>query len=518
MDEADGTRIRVFLNDPAGRGDRLVEVDAPQAMDESPWAFRVEGTAPPPQLYEPDTAEFLYWQLAAALDRGKRFWARRLPGRGTWELGRVLPAVPVAGSDLNAFYDRQALRFFRAVDEKTGNVVYSGESPDVSLHEQGHAVLDAIRPDLWDAPHFEVAAFHEGFGDLAAIFAALAEPVLDADVIEATRSDPSRSNLVSRLAEELGAAVRDADGPSAALPGALRDAVNNFRYADPKTLPDSAPARELSAEPHSFCRVLTGACWDAMVAVFRATPGADRAAALSEAAETTARFCVTAAETSPSGADFFGRAARRIVREAAAQGEELATELAETFFKRRLLVSPQVPAELSPDEDPNVPEPSEDEPPPPEVVRAVEARLPPDAGRISLFADRRPPREKSEPLRVVRGRRRRDLFLHGAEYGPADGAAVEISDGFALGFGDAGFLTASRMHPAGDRDAADARAFVRHLVRSGRIADAEADPPDSVALARRGQSHAVVLEPDGVRRLRRVWIAGTGARTRREQA
>jgi len=172
VDEADGTRIRVFLNDPAGRGDRLVEVDAPQAMDESPWAFRVEGTAPPPQLYEPDTAEFLYWQLAAALDRGKRFWARRLPGRGTWELGRVLPAVPVAGSDLNAFYDRQALRFFRAVDEKTGNVVYSGESPDVSLHEQGHAVLDAIRPDLWDAPHFEVAAFHEGFGDFAANAAA----------------------------------------------------------------------------------------------------------------------------------------------------------------------------------------------------------------------------------------------------------------------------------------------------------------------------------------------------------
>jgi hypothetical protein len=74
------------------------------------------------------------------------------------------------------------------------------------------------------------------------------------------------------------------------------------------------------------------------------------------------------------------------------------------------------------------------------------------------------------------------------------------------------------MHPAGDRDAADARAFVRHLARSGRIADAEADPPDSVALARRGQSHAVVREPDGVRRLRRIWIARAGARPRRERA
>ena len=98
-------------------------------------------------------------------------------------------------------------------------------------------------------------------------------------------------------------------------------------------------------------------------------------------------------------------------------------------------------------------------------------------------------------------------MLRGREYGPADGACVEISDSFALGFGREGFLVASRVHAAGEPDAEDARAFVRFLARRGRIADAGAGLRDSVALARARKSHAVVREADGVRRLRRIWIA-----------
>jgi hypothetical protein len=513
VDEIERARIRVFLNDPAGRGDRLVEREPPRETETGPWGFRVDGKAPEPRAYPPDTPEFLHWQLASELDRGKRLWARLLPGAGTWIPGPVLPAVPVAGQDLNAFYDRKALRFFRDVDAKTGAVVQSGESPDVATHEQGHAVLDAIRPDLWDAPHFEVAAFHEAFGDLAAIFAALAEPAMDADVVAATGADPARSNLVSRLAEELGAAVRDAYGPDGAMPGALRDAVNTFRYTDPKGLPDSAPARSLSAEPHSFCRVMTGAGWDTLVAIFRATPGEDRAAALALAAEKTARFCVAAAETAPSGADFFGRVARRVVREAATGDPDLARTLSEQLFHRHLLTSPEVPAELAPDDDPEVPAPAPGEPPSPALVRGIEARLAPEpSGEILLLAGRPAQPGRSASPRVLRGRRRRDLFLHGAEYGPADGAAVEISDAFAFGFGASGFLEASRVHAAGDRDVEDARAFVRFLARAERIADASREHPDSVRLARDRKTHAVLREPDGVRRLRRVWMAGKESR------
>ena len=507
MKETDSARIRVYLNDPEGRGDRLVDVAPPEKTEGGPWGFRVEGKSPGPRAYTPDTPEFLHWQIASALDRGKRLWTRRLPEPGAWIPGAVLPAVAVAGQDLNAYYDRKALRFFRDVDVKTHAIVHSGDSPDVVTHEQGHAVLDAARPDLWDAPHFEVAAFHEAFGDLAAISVALSEPALAERVLSETKGDASRSNLVSRLAEELGEAVRDNYGPDAAPPGALRDAVNAFVYTDPKGLPDDAPAQSLSAEPHSFCRVITGACWDVLVAIFRATAGTDRPRALAQACEKMLTLAVAAAETAPSGADFFGRFARRVVREARGDGaESLAAALARPLFARRLLASPEVPPGLSPDEDPAVTAPPGEPLPSPALVRAIEARLGPATDGVLLLTGM----AGAAPGRagVLRGRRRRDLFLHGAEYGPADGAAVEISDAFALGFTETGALSASRVHRFGEEDADDARAFVRFLARRGRIAPAARAPSASTELARAGHSHEVLIEADGVRRLRRAWIAG----------
>ena len=512
MDETERARIRVFLNDPAGRGDRLVESDPPADTEKGPWAFRVQGRRPKPGPYAPDTPPFLYWQLSSALDRGKRLWSDRLAVSGEWIPGPVLPAVPAAGTDLNAYYDRRALRFFRDVDDKTGAIVQSGESADVVTHEQGHAVLDALRPDLWDAPHFEVAAFHEAFGDLAAITVALATRDVAAEVDAETRGAPDRSNLVSRLAEELGEAVRDRYGSDAALPGSLRDAVNSFRYVEPQTLPDSAPARELAAEPHSFCRVMTGACWRILVVAFREAHNPDRVEALGSAARTMARLAVAAAQTAASGADFFGRVARQMVREARSAGMEFWPRIAQDLFRRGLLSSPEVSEDLREDVDPDVRAPEEGEPMTPELVRAIDRRLGPGRGGeiLTLASTSWPGAGARVPARFLRGRRRRDLFLHGPEYGPADGAAVEISDAFVLRFEEGGFLRASRTHPAGDRDEEDARAFVRFLARQRRIASEAEDASDSRRLAKERKSHAVVRDPDGVRRLRRVWIAARG--------
>src|SRR5262249_52776470 len=160
---------------------------------------------------------------------------------------------------------------------------------------------------------------------------------------------------------------------------ALRDAVNAFRYAEPIMLPDDAPDSRLSAEPHSFCRVMTGAWWDALVALFHARSGGDRAAALMTAAEEVAALVVAAAETAPAGAGFFGRIARRIVRESASgPNAGAAPRLARVFFDRRLIASPDVPPELSPDEDDDVPAPRANEPPPEPLVAAIQARLGPE--------------------------------------------------------------------------------------------------------------------------------------------
>jgi hypothetical protein len=503
MDEASRARIRVFLNDPAARGQRPVSSEPPRETEKGPWAFRVEGREPEPRAYEPDTPEFLYWQISSALARGRALWSRLLPKAGKWIPGRVLAAVPVDGEGLNAFYDRRALHFFRDVDANTGAIVHSGDSPDVVTHEQGHAVLDAIRADLWDAPHFEVAAFHEAFGDLAAILVALEERDLVAAVIEETSGSLDDSNLVSRLAEELAAAVIAQYGPEAALPDALRDAVNPFRYRSPRSLPEDAPAEALSREPHSFGRVVTGAGWDVLVRLYAseirskgATETAERAEHLSRAARDLGVLVAAATAGAASGAAFFRRFAVEL--ESAARERNFdAAGVATALAARGLL-----------------PEGARKEPRRGEKLAAMD--LAPDAlpTRVLDAVRERLGATPEEELVVrpapdggMHGRRVRDLVLSGPEYGPADGAAVEISDSFAITLEDGGYLAASRIERAGAEDEEDAREFVRTLARAGRIApdDATHDPSE---LYRAGRSHFVRSETDGVRRLRRAWHDG----------
>jgi hypothetical protein len=497
MDEASRARIRVFLNDPAARGQHPVPSEPPRDTERRPWGFRVEGDAPRAGTYDPDTSEFLHWQIASALARGRALWSRLLPDAGTWVRGAVLPAVPVEGEGLNAYYDRKALHFFRDVNAATGEIVQSGDSPDVVTHEQGHAVLDAIRPELWDAPHFEVAAFHEGFGDLAAILVALEETDLARAAIEETKGFLYHSNLVSRLAEELAAAVVARYGPEAALPDSLRDAVNSFRYRAPRSLPDEAPADALSREPHSFCRVLTGACWDVLVRLYLASDGADRLGALQLSAQKVGRLVAGAAENAASGAAFFRRFAAEL-RRAAADEEDARTAVREAFTARGL-GAPEEGARDRPDVRAEAglgPEPLTTR-----VLDAIRTRL--GASRDEEILVRPARRDGS-----LHGRRARDLVLSGPEFGPADGAAVEISDSFTVAVEESGYVAASLVETAGPEEEEDAREFVRTLARNDRIAPDDDSPANAARLYREGKSHYVARERDGVRRLRRLWISG----------
>ena len=108
----------------------------------------------------------------------------------------------------------------------------------------------------------------------------------------------------------------------------------------------------------------------------------------------------------------------------------------------------------------------------------------------------------------LEGRRPRDLFLFGPEYGPADGAAVEISDSFTVAVDGGGYVAASNLETAGPEEEEDAREFVRTLARRDRIAADDEAPPNVARLYFEGKSHFVARESDGVRRVRRAWISG----------
>src|SRR5256884_5418882 len=258
-------------------GGQVIQRPVP-VLREQPFSIRIVNPASAPEAkpHSPGTADFRYWTAAEALRRGANFWGALVPGI-SWEVGAILPVDLDFGVDLNAFYDREGLKFFHG--SGAGRTVFSGESPDIVCHELGHALLDSSKPQLFDAASIEVAAFHESFGDMSAILSALQLSSVREGVLAEAGGVLRRSSRLSRLAEQLGWAIRQSV-PSAVEPDCLRNAVNTFFYREPDTLPTTAPATSLSSEPHSFSRVFTGAFFEGLAGMLATTDTRDEAALL----------------------------------------------------------------------------------------------------------------------------------------------------------------------------------------------------------------------------------------------
>src|SRR5215472_13010957 len=276
-------------------GGQVIQRPVP-VLREQPFSIRIVNPASAPEAkpHSPGTADFRYWTAAEALRRGADFWGALLPGT-SWEVGSILPVDLDFGSDLNAFYDREGLKFFHGTG--AGRTVFSGESPDVVCHELGHAVLDSFKPQLFDAASIEVAAFHESFGDMSALLSALQLPSVREGVLVETGGALGRSSRLSRLAEQLAWAIRQSV-PSAVEPDCLRNAVNTFFYRDPDTLPTTAPAASLSSEPHSLSRVFTGAFFEGLAGMLATTKKKDEAALLQVSSRLKPMSCRCAAASS----------------------------------------------------------------------------------------------------------------------------------------------------------------------------------------------------------------------------
>lgn len=283
MSDAAATSIEAWEDDPfAASLEAPLATNQPAAralpdMDPPGFKVGVVGKQPPAGTYNAGTEEFRYWALADALARGAGFWSQRVPAGTAWQAdnGTRLMAVPDEGVDLNAYYDRNGLHFFHGTVR--GTTVFSGESPDVVCHELGHAVLDSIKPQLFDVASIEAAAFHESFGDMSAILSALQLDSVRQAVIEETDGNISTASRLSRLAESLGWAIRQLI-PDSGDRGCLRSAVNSFYYQAPANLPPRAPATSLSSEPHNFSRVFTSGFFRMLGGIYFRQPQQDSAA------------------------------------------------------------------------------------------------------------------------------------------------------------------------------------------------------------------------------------------------
>lgn len=378
MNDPAPTMIAAWEDEPYGAyaerrppGRHPVQRQVPD-LDPAGLPVGIAGTGPAAGVYQAGTAEFRYWALADALARGAGFWSGILPAGTTWQTGNGprLTAVPDEGSNLNAYYDRNGLHFFHGTVR--GTTVYSGESPDVVCHELGHAVLDAVKPQLWDAASIEVAAFHESFGDCSAILCNLQIASVRDEVLAETGGRVVTASRLSRLAESLGWAIRQLL-PDATDPDCLRRALNSFYYQPPASLPPSAPATGLSSEPHSFSRLFTSGFLRALGGMFAAQPQHD-SDALSQAAQDAGRLLVEGVRRSPvlpafyaqvaahmvaADADLFGGRYSRAIRNGFIGTGVLSVQSAATLGSAaRLRATPQLPPAAADDALPRLPLPA----------------------------------------------------------------------------------------------------------------------------------------------------------------
>ena len=335
-------QVSVWEDDPgAPPSTRTPVLRARPALDTPPLAVDVAGSIPR------DTDGLIrYWTAADALARvvslyGPLFPAASFPNGATWNpaVGETLTATLDAGTDLNAYYDRAGLSFFRQT--VSGVTVWSGDSPDIVCHETGHAILDSLSPGLWDAASAEIAAFHESFGDMTAVLSGLGVGTLREQILSETSGDLSRSSRLSRLAEQLGWAIRQLS-PSSADPDCLRNASNEFFYKDPVSLPPSGPANQLSSEPHSFSRVFTGAFLRSVAGMAQtlAGSGAVDDEALKTAGADAAALLVAAVTTTGAVPAFYAQVAAHLISADQTNFSGRYTSALQAAFVRHGILSP----------------------------------------------------------------------------------------------------------------------------------------------------------------------------------
>jgi hypothetical protein len=456
--------------------------------------------APVPQVHPLETDGFRYWTAAETLRRSAAFWASA--GVTGWhsEIGTSIPVRLDDGIDLNAFYARndfpaedvkQGLSFFHdtVVDASNGRrvTVFSGESPDVVAHELGHAVLDSLKPVLFGLASTEAAAFHESFGDMSAVLTALQLPSVRQAVIEETDGILRRNSSVSRVAEQLGFAIRQRN-PSAVDRDSLRNAANSFVYVNPLTLPSSGPATQLTRAPHNFSRVFTGGFLEAlggMVARLSSNAGIDD---VEEASLDMGRLLSRAVTDAPVSTQFMQAVAERmLLADTALFGGKYAEALTTAFVRRGLMAVQSLAA-------------------PEALSAATTARAGAAAARFSAAAAGRAPgratRAAATPVEVA---------MNGAVIGlAAETVYVECPPLEEVGAAPLAPLrgVAARETGAAPR-LADVQAFVESLVVRGRVSIAPAagrrrSLAASLSEARKHATHYLEKRGDNAVTLKRI--------------
>jgi len=171
-----------------------------------------------------------------------------------------LRIYPHALREGNAYYSppRNALIFGyfqanaeRAGDNLPGGLIYTCLSHDIVAHETAHALVDGLHRYYQYQTNPDIAAFHEAFADIVAVFQHFSIPAALRHTIAKSRGELRRSNLLADLAQQFG----QASNGSRALRSALGTKPNVTDY-------------ESATEAHARGAVLLAAVFQAFLEIY----------------------------------------------------------------------------------------------------------------------------------------------------------------------------------------------------------------------------------------------------------
>jgi hypothetical protein len=170
---------------------------------------------------------------------------------------RRLRIYPHALREPNAYYSpaHKALLFGYFPAEAPagslipGTMVFTCLSHDIIAHEVTHALLDGLHRRFQESTNPDVAAFHEAFADIVAIFQHFNLPGLLEHELQRTRGDLGLGDEMASLARQFGQGI----GRSSALRSAIGHDVGDFRSLK---------------EPHDRGAILVSAAFAAFLAIY----------------------------------------------------------------------------------------------------------------------------------------------------------------------------------------------------------------------------------------------------------
>src|SRR6202008_3026656 len=155
-----------------------------------------------------------------------------------------------------------------------GQTVFTCLSHDIIVHEMTHAILDGIRTYFSERTSSEVAAFHEAFADIVALFRHFSHKEALLDTIQRSGGKLSQYHLdPDALLSEGNATIQAQklqDNPLIGLAqqfGEARGTGRALRSALSE-LPDPKKMKDPSLEPHERGAILVAAIFDAYFTVY----------------------------------------------------------------------------------------------------------------------------------------------------------------------------------------------------------------------------------------------------------